>query len=478
MNHRSIRFLFTVVSVFFSHHGLGGDVGQLRPNVLFIAVDDLNDYALGLNPEGRAKTPNMDRLAKRGTLFTNAHCAAPACNPSRVSVLTGVAPSTSGVYINSQDWRECSRLRDVSTLPLHFRDQGYKVLGGGKVYHAANLNVQGLTGLIDPKPWHEFFPSKSRQLADEHVPANQAVNGSNRFYRGRFDWDSLDVPDAEMGDAKVVTWAEKQLSIRHDQPLFLAVGIYRPHIPWYTPKKWFDLYAESEIQLPDVPDDDGDDIPAAGHEMSKHEWHQWLVDHDKWDDAVQAYLASVSFADAMVGRLLDALDKGSMADNTIVVLWSDHGYHLGHKRHWEKRVLWEQATHVPLIVVDKRAASAAGRCDRPVSLLDIYPTLVDLCGLKAPSHLEGESLRPFLRNPQAESTRAVVTTQRRNNHSVRSQHWRYIRYADGSEELYDHRNDRGEIHNLAAMESFADVKRRLAESLPAGNATPDPEERR
>ncbi len=445
-----------------------------RPNVLFIGVDDLNAWAMGLSDYSAAATPNMNRLAKRGVVFSNAHCAAPACNPSRVSVMTSVSPSTSGVYLNGQDWRECSRLKGLTTLPKLFREHGYEVKGGGKLYHAANLSKAGLEGFLDAEPWHEYFPSKSRQLADEFVPAKHSVNGSNDFYGGRFDWNALDIDDAEMGDAKVVAWARGQLSQKHDKPLFLGVGIYRPHIPWYTPKKWFDKYPLNAIQLPKTLTGDIDDIPAAGQEMSKHAWHQWLVHNNKWPEAVQAYLASVSFADAMVGELIDALDNGPLAGNTIVVLWSDHGYHLGHKQHWEKRVLWEQATRVPLVIADRRIDTAGRRCDRPVSLLDVYPTLADLCDLDSPKHVEGQSLKPLLVNPLTPSERAVVTTQAKGNHAVRSQNWRYIRYADGSEELYDHRNDPQEFHNLADKPGNSDVIKQLAVHLPATDAPMDP----
>ena len=445
-----------------------------RINVLFIAVDDLNTWAMGLSDYAAAATPNMNRLAQRGVVFSNAHCAAPACNPSRASVMTGISPSTSGVYLNGQDWRECSRLNGRTTLPMLFRQHGYNVMGGGKLYHAANLSEGGLEGFLDAKPWHEYFPSKTRQLADEWVPPNQSVNGSNRFYNGRFDWNSLDIEDAEMGDGKVVNWARQQLSQQHDKPLFLGVGIYRPHIPWYTPKKWFDKYPSDTIEMPETLSTDIDDIPPAGREMSKHAWHQWLVENEKWADAVQAYLASVSFADAMVGELLSALDNGPLAENTIVVLWSDHGYHLGHKRHWEKRVLWEQATRVPLLIADPRMDTAGRVCNRPVSLLDLYPTLADLCGLEPPAHLEGQSLRPLLGDPSISSQRAVVTTQRRGNHAVRSQDWRYIRYADGSEELYDHQADPNEFKNLANLAQYESTKHDLASHLPMTDAAMDP----
>lgn len=471
------RLSHATVSLFLLFAGVANPLmanDDRPPNVLFIAIDDLNDYALGLNPDFRASTPHMDRLAARGTLFTNAHCAAPGCNPSRASVMTGVAPFNSGVYVNSQDWRKCGQLRTITTLPQHFRDKGYHVIGGGKLYHAANLRTSQLEGFLDPRPWHEYFPSKSRQLADEVAPPKQAVNGSNEFYGGRFDWDELDITDDEMGDGKVVSWAESQLAKEHDRPLFLGVGIYRPHIPWYTPKKYFESNPIGNVALPHDVAQDLEDVPSPGVNFARQPWHDWLVKHDKWEDATRAYLASVSFADAMVGRLIKALDDGPLADNTIVVLWSDHGYHLGHKKHWEKFALWSQATHVPMIVVDRRFADSSGRCDRPVSLLDLYPTLAELCELDQPTHLDGESLVPFMKDASASSDRAVVITHEKDNHAVQSQHWRYIRYSDGSEELYDHRSDPGERTNLALDTAHAQQKVRLAQHLPKSGVTEDP----
>ena len=466
------RFLVTclLLTVFSSFVRADTDIAQEQPNVLFIAVDDLNDHCLGLHPHANAITPHLEQLASRGVLFTNAHCAAPVCNPSRVSVMTGLSPATSGIYANNQDWRQTDSLRSITTLPQHFRSNGYKVIGGGKLYHAANLSKKMLEGYLDARPWDEYFPSKQRQLADDLVPANQSVNGSNKFYGGRFEWDALEISDEEMGDGKVVAWAEKKLSQKHDKPLFLAVGIYRPHIPWYTPKAWFQKYPLAKIRLPDDPAADLRDIPETAVNTVKRTWHHWLVENQKWKDATQAYLASVSFADAMLGRLIKSLDDGPLAKNTVIVLWSDHGYHLGHKEHWEKRVLWNQTTHVPLIIVDKRLKQTSGsRCDRPVSLLDLYPTLADLCDLKLPSHLEGESLRPLLQHPAATTDRVVVTTYKYQNHSVRSQHYRYTRYADGSEELYDHRTDPLERENVALIEANTGVKQRLSKSLPQIN---------
>ena len=228
------------------------ETGNCRPNVLFIAVDDLNSCVDGMNGETGVHTPNISRLAQRGVFFTNAHCTAPACNPSRTSVMTGLAPSTSGVYYNWQDWRANHILKDRITLPQHFKENGYKTLGGGKLYHAASLSEKMYTGYIDPRPWDEYFPSKNRQMPQEVLPEKVPTNSNKAFYGGRFDWVALDIEPDGMADAKVVSWAEQHLSQKHDQPLFLAVGIYRPHIPWYTPRSYFKRHPLKEVVLPEV----------------------------------------------------------------------------------------------------------------------------------------------------------------------------------------------------------------------------------
>lgn len=408
----------------------------------------------------------MDRLAERGVLFTNAHCAVPACNPSRTALLTGVSPFVSGVYYNKQDWRQCSNLKNVVTLPQYFHDRGYQTMGGGKIYHAHSLNALAYEGFLDPKPWDEYFPSKTQQMPIEIDPVPMPANGNPRHYGGHMDWAALDISDNEMADGKVVSWAEKQLVRQHDKPLFLAVGIYRPHVPWYNPKKWFDtLPSAEEITMPEILDNDLDDIPAAGRKMARHRWQQWMVDNDKWRGFVRGYIASVHFADAMVGRLIDALDKGPLAENTIVVLWSDHGYHLGHKEHWEKFALWNQATQVP-IIFSAPGKARGKRTNRPASLLDVYPTLVELSGGIAPKHLNGKSLVPWLRDPNADFKSPVITTHGPGNHAVQSVHWRYIRYANGSEELYDHQNDPNEFTNLAGSSEFTSIIKQHAAWLP------------
>ncbi|MEM8952633.1 MAG: sulfatase-like hydrolase/transferase [Verrucomicrobiota bacterium] len=443
-----------------------------RYNVLFIAIDDLNNGIGALNHEPKAHTPHIDRLAQNGVLFTNAHCAAPACNPSRVAVMTGLHPNSSGVYYNWQDWRESNTLKDATTLPQLFKDNGYLTLGGGKLYHAASLSNWGHEGYLDPEPWDDFFPSKQQQLPKEALPPQVPTNGNKKFYKGFFDWAALEIEDDEMGDAKVVSWAEEILAQDHEQPVFLAVGIYRPHIPWYTPASYFDQYPDSDY-TPEAPPDDLDDVPAAGQDMARRHWHEWITENKKWPDAVQAYLASATFADAMVGRLLDALEKSPIADNTVVVLWSDHGYHLGHKEHWEKFALWEQTTNVPLIVAAP-GIKRGRQSRRPVSLIDVYPTLAELCELESPPNLDGKSLVPLLKNPDAQKNRVALTTQGPGNNAVRSQNWRYIKYADGSEELYDHRSDPNEFTNLADDPKHQSVTKSHSAKIPNSNAPLDP----
>jgi len=447
-------------------------VNSSNPNVLFIATDDLNNFALGKHPD--VKTPNIDRLARRGVLFTNAHCAVPACNPSRTALMTGVSPFVSGVYYNKQDWRTCTNLKNAVTLPEYFQNQGYKTMGGDKIYHAHSLNAKAYEGFLDPEPWDSYFPSKQQQMPIEIDPDPMPENGNPKHYGGHMDWSALDITDNEMADGKVVSWAEEQLSRKHPKPLFLAVGIYRPHVPWYNPKSWFDeLPPVDKITMPEILEGDLDDVPAAGQKMARRHWQQWMVENEKWRGFVRGYIASVHFADAMVGRLLDALDQGPLAQNTIVVLWSDHGYHLGHKEHWEKFALWNQTTQVPIIFAAPGIAQGK-RTPRPASLLDIYPTLVDLTGGKITRQLNGKSLVPWLKNPRAKFRTPVITTHGPGNHAIQSEHWRYIRYANGSEELYDHRTDPNEFTNLAGKADFAGIIQQHAASLPKTETALDP----
>ncbi len=429
-----------------------------RPNVLFVAIDDLNDWTGFLGGHPDAKTPNLDRLARRSITFTRAYCAAPACNPSRAALLTGLRPSTSGVYLNSQPWRPA--LPDAVTLPQHFMAAGYRVHGGGKIFHG---------GTNDLACWHDYF-----QQRRDPLPQGRPLNGIAGT--AHFDWGPIDDADEAMADYQVVSWAAKFLASEQDKPFFLAVGLYRPHLPWYVPKKYFDRFPLDSISRPLTRDDDLDDVPEAGKRMAHADGdHRRVVESDQWERAVQGYLASIAFADAQVGRLLAALESSPHAGNTIIVLWGDHGWHLGEKRHWRKFALWEEATRVPLLVALPGMASGQ-ECNRTVNLLDLYPTLIELCDLPK-KQLDGVSLVPLLADPRQPWDRPAVTTHGRNNHAVRSERWRYIRYADGSEELYDHQQDPMEWKNLAGDSQYNEIKENLAKWLPKRNA-PDAPSRR
>ena len=435
-----------------------------KPNVLFIAIDDLNDWVGCLGGHPDVKTPNLDRLSQRGVLFTNAFCSAPACNPSRASLLTGILPSTSGVYLNPQPWRPV--LPDAVTIPQHFMAHGYHAVGGGKIFHG---------GYPDPPSWDEYFPSKTKTRPGDPMPPNRPLNGIPKT--SHFDWGPVDATDGDMGDWQVADWARGKLAKDHDKPFFLAAGIFRPHLPWYVPQKYFDMYPPDQITLPNVNENDLDDIPPLGQKMARPGGdHKKVIDHNQWRKAVSAYLASISFADACVGRIIDALDRSAYADNTVIVLWSDHGWHLGEKLHWRKFSLWEEATHNVLMAVVPGVTNSGGRCSRPVSMIDIYPTLVDICGLKSNDRLEGRSLLPLLENPNAAWERPALTTHGRNNHSIRSERWRYIRYNDDTEELYDRDKDEMEWDNLAGNPEYDEVKREMSRWLPKVNAPDAPRE--
>ncbi len=432
-----------------------------RQNVLFIAIDDLNDWigCLGGHPD--VKTPNMDRLASRGVLFTHAYCAAPACNPSRASLMTGILPSTSGVYHNPDPWRQSPVLKDAVTIPQHFMAHGYRVVGGGKIYHG---------GFPDPPSWQEYFPDQKKNKPDDPMPKARPLNGIPNA--AHFDWGPVDAEDKDMGDWKVADWAIGELSRKQDKPFFLGCGFFRPHLPWYVPKKYFDMYPADRVTLPNVKENDLDDVPPMGRRMARPEGdHRKVIEHNQWRKAVQGYLASITFVDTCVGRVIDALDASACKDNTIVVLWSDHGWHLGEKLHWRKFALWEEATHDVLMMVAPGITKPGQRCARPVSLLDLYPTLIELCGLKPRRQLHGRSLMPLLKSPTAEWDRPALTTHGKDNHSVRSARWRYVRYSDGSEELYDHDKDELEWTNLAGNPDYAAVKKELIRWLPKENVS-------
>jgi len=420
-----------------------------RPNVLFIVFDDMNDYVGPLGGNAQARTPNLDRFAERSMLFTNAHAPATVCNPSRTAVLTGVPPHRSGIYANQGTLRHA--MPDVVTLPQYFKQNGYRVLGAGKVFHDA-----------DPESWDTYYPSRSNPRPQDPKPADVPANGE-WFYR-KLDWAPLDVPEREMGDSKVAGWVAGQLARGSDEPFFLACGIYLPHPPWYVPEEYFEALPLDQIVLPETYEGDLDDLPRVGRSIPKPALHEHIVAQDQWAKGMQAYLAAIMFADRQLGRILAALEQGPNAEDTVVVLWSDHGYHLGEKQHWTKSTLWEQATRVPLMV-SRPGGEVGRRCTEPVSLMDLYPTLIELCGLPERADLFGTSLVRQLEDPQAKRVAPALTSLGQNG-SLRSARWRYTRYFDGTEELYDHEADPDERINLAGLEEHDAVKSELARWLP------------
>ncbi|MFT5469153.1 MAG: arylsulfatase A-like enzyme [Verrucomicrobiales bacterium] len=435
-----------------AEHEAGG-----KPNVLLIAVDDLNDWVGCLGGHPQATTPNIDRLAARGMLFTNAHCQGTMCNPSRISLLWGRRPSSTGFYDNQYHVsREPVFLTSNVSLPAHFAANGYKTLTAGKVFHTHGhkAHVQG------PK------------LGQWRKGLDQAVHKKPKGWHGIWDFGPQDYDETKFTDHVTASWAAEQLRKRHDGPFFLSVGFYRPHVPFFPPRRVYETFGH--VQLPRVNEEDWRDLPDAARKLTlsnpKIPTHEWMRENDRWQLAVHAYLACVQWTDEQLGRVLDALDSSPHAENTIVVLFSDHGYHLGEKQRWSKFSLWESTTRVPLII--STPVGAAGKSGKPVELLSIYPTLVDLCGLPQNPKLDGVSLRPLLENPDAPWEHVAISTLGQNNHAVRDERWRYIRYVDGSEELYDHQTDPDEWYNLAEGEptpEHASVIARLREHFPKTN---------
>jgi arylsulfatase A-like enzyme len=441
-----------------------------KPNVLFIAIDDLRDW-VGYLGNKQVHTPNLDRLARRGVHFTRSYCAAPCCNPSRTALMTGLRPGQSGVYNNGDDWRKIVPEGTV-TLPLHFRNHGYYVAGAGKIYHGG---AGGFNRLSD---WDDYWTERGQGNEDDPEPKARR-KGKAKSQEG---WDGvggirfgpLDCEDQEMVDYQAVSYVLKKLAQPQDKPFFFACGLRKPHMPWSVPRKYYERYPLDKIELPKVLENDLDDVPPAGVRMARPSGdHAAILKSGRWKEAVQAYLATITFCDAMVGRLIDGFDRSAYKDNTIVCLWSDHGWHLGEKQHWRKFALWEEATRAPYLWIVPGLTRPGGICNRTVDYMQIYPTLCDLAGLPVPKHVEGESIRKLLENPGASWDKPAVMTWLHNNHAVRNEEWRYIRYANGDEELYHDSVDPLEWINLAKKPEYAGQKAAMAKWLPkVNNETP------
>ncbi len=433
--------------------------GSSKPNVLFIAIDDMNDWTTLFDESNPIHTPNLERLAARGCFFSKAYCASAGCNPSRTALLTGLLPTSSGVY-TANPWREA--LPDAVTLPQYFESCGYATRGAGKILHHGPSGA----GVETNPDFQEFF---------KMLPARKTGPTYNGYTEGLLASTSGDWGEhaEKMIDIDTVEWVEERMDEEWDRPLFLAAGIFRPHLPFYAPPAIFEQYPFDETRMPPMPKDDLNDVPPLGVIMAHGEFERYqkpvaapVNSPGSLKKMVQSYQASATFADSMVGRLLDKLDASGRADSTIIVLWADHGYHLGDKENCVKFTLWEKANHVPFIIVAPGITKAGSRCDRPVSLVDIYPTLLELCGLPAKADNDGQSLVPLLKNPQQKWSRPAIMTQGRGNHAIRTDRWRYIHYKDGTEELYDHECDPWEITNLASDARYASVIEEHKQWLP------------
>jgi len=474
------------------------DIG--KPNILFISCDDLNDWVGFLGGHPNTLTPNMDRLAKRSMVFERAYCASPICGPSRASVLTGLKPENSGVYNNIGTYVEY--VPKVKSLPRYFKDRGYVVMGAGKINHSM--------GVVDKNNYHEYGPDAGaiggpftweelnmnpgnkverddiagkrmtmengiiqniypgKVIARGRLKAILPLNGiDNRIDRpengyNTFDWGEVDVSDNDMPDGQMAEWAEDKLKSHFKSPFFLAVGFYRPHQPWYAPKKYFEPFKNVDLPLPVMKENDLQDCSVSARQYAHYPWsgsYETVKQNDQHKEAIRGYLASVHFVDAQVGRLLDALDASSYSDNTIVVFWSDHGWELGEKEHWGKHSPWEGSMRVPLMIsLPKKWSVPSGRTSTFASLLDLYPTL--------PSHLDGLSLVPVLRKTKLDVRSFLTTSLGRSSFCIYKDNLKLIRYYDGNEELYDLEKDPHEFNNLMNHKGYKDKINKLRKLAP------------
>ncbi len=427
---------------------------ESQSNVLLIGVDDLNDWISCLGGHPQAITPNFDRLAAQGVLFTNAHCQSPVCNPSRASMMASLYPTTTGVYFLNPDLSESPVALKNTLMPQRFQNEGYHVTGAGKLFHGGQYNERyvpnyaGTFGGFGPYPKEKLSPYPGHPL---------------------WDWGVFPEEDEKMPDYKISQWAAGKLSEKHDNPLWLGVGFWRPHVPQYAPQKWFDLYPIETLQLPAIVPNDLDDIPRYGIDITRlnhvHPSFEWAVENDQWKPLVQSYLACVSFVDEQLGTVLDALENSEYKDNTYIVLFSDHGFHLGEKERFAKRSLWKDGASVPLIIAGP-GISQGQICNKPVQLLDIYPTLLELTGLEADPRLEGNSLVPLLQDQETDWHYMARTSFGPGNYAIISENFRFIQYNDGTEELYDLKADPHEWYNIVKKPEYNEIVRQHREQIP------------
>ncbi len=440
------------------------ELTQEYPNVLFIAVDDLNTWLGCLGGYSRPVTPNMDKLAAQGVLFSNAHCQAPLCGPSRASIMSGLRPSTTGIYGMIDDdkiRREDNPVtEEIIFLPEYFRNNGYHTMGIGKLFH-----THAPDGVFDESGGREkgFGP-----LPEERFVWDGFGTSDRKLYgRTSTDWGAFPEQDSLMPDHRSANWVIERLKRDYDKPFFLALGFLRPHVPLYVPQKWFDMHPLEGIEVAPYKADDLDDVPPVAlqiNDLPMMPSTEWAIESGEWKKIIQAYLACVSFVDYEIGRVMEALENSGYADNTVIVLWSDHGYRLGEKGTFAKHALWEPATNAPLMFAAPNLPEGIV-IDSPAEMLSIYPTLLELCALPAYDKNEGISLVSTMQNKNNNKEAYALTTFGMNNHAVKANAFRYIQYEDGEEELYDHQKDPNEFTNLAKNPEYREESRR-AETLP------------
>ncbi len=430
-------------------------------NFLLLIVDDLNDWVTALGDHPQVKTPHIDRLAASGTVFANAHAQAPICGPSRASLLSGLYPAQTGIYGQIKDFQLGPAVAAVSPtllLPQYLRSHGYYAAGRGKVSHQGAQE-----GMFD-----EYHPRTKRE--DDYGPyPKERFKWSDT--RTQTDWGAYPDRDEDMIDFVTAQWGAQFLARDHANPFMLALGFVRPHVPWYVPQAWLDKFPLDEIEMPKVLDSDFDDIPQAGKDLAavpQMPTLEWAQQNDEWRPMMQAYLASIAFVDHCVGMVMQALESTGRAGDTLVCLASDNGYHLGEKQRFAKMSLWGRSTRVPLMFAGP-GVEAQVIAD-PVGLIDIYPTVLDMLALPVNPENAGRSLAPVLTKAAMLPVKPQVSVFGRGNFAVIDARYRYIRYADGSEELYDLVTDPMEWHNLAGNADMASVKARLASHIPADQA--------
>ncbi|MEK9517313.1 MAG: sulfatase [Flavobacteriaceae bacterium] len=458
---------------------------EQKPNIVFISIDDLNDW-VGFLGHKHAITPHMDELAASGYSFSNAHCPAPVCGPSRTAILSGLQPVTSGVYDNNIKFSR--DLPGQSTLPEHFRKNGYQVYGIGKLFHGGSSNVPkaafdqygGRGGSTKPftstelqnskqNPYHQVTKgAKTFELPLNGMPADRYWNKSHTF-----DWGAVDLADSLFSDRQSVDWAIAKLDKIKDHPFLLALGFERPHQPLFNPKRFHDLYPLEKVKLPEVPKNDLEDLPVSAKNLALYPKtsgrHKTVVEYGQWENAVASYLASVSFVDALIGDLVKALEQNDLMKNTWIVLWSDHGWHLGEKSHWGKGTGWFRSTRVPFLIVPPRENDRfekAVNIKNTVNLLDLAPTMADMVGIPKDIKWEGRSLMPLLKKQVKDWEEVSLTTFSIGSHTISTPHWQLISYFDGSYELYDLVNDPQQFENLANQPSKISLINQLKKHIP------------